>query len=75
MSKAISNRLKRIEGQITKLENQITQGEACDEVVPQFLADTGALNAAFLAYLKESIASCQSSDPETLEALLAHLLK
>lgn len=75
MSTAISNRLKRISGQVLRLEDQISNKEVCDNVIPQFLAVRGALNSALLAYLKESIESCEKSDRDTLERLLAHLIK
>lgn len=75
MNTSISNRLKRISGQMQSLDASISNGAPCDETIPQFLAVKGAINAAFLAYVKDAMRECDKSDSETLELLLNHLVK
>ena len=75
MSKMIENRLKRLEGQVASLREQIVQGNSCDVVVPQFLAVKGAFNAAFELYVKESLAECSTTDVKKRDQLISMLLK
>lgn len=75
MSSKIENRLKRLIGQLQKIENEVASNGVCHDVIPQFLAVKGALNAAFLEYVKESIAECKKSDKQTMDTLLTHLIK
>lgn len=75
MSIAIKNRLRRISGQLEKLEKTIESETACSDVIPQFLAIKGAVNAAFLTYIQTSLAECSKSDTETVEELVKYLVK
>lgn len=75
MSTAIKNRLRRISGQLDTLESNILNGEQCSDVIPQFLAVKGALNAAFLAYVQDSLSECKKNDQEAISELIQHLIK
>lgn len=75
MNTAIGNRLKRIVGQLESLEREISTEHDCANVIPQFLAVKGAVNAAFLAYVTDALRACEKSDRETLEHLLTQLIK
>jgi DNA-binding FrmR family transcriptional regulator len=57
--KPIINRLRRIEGQVASLQVSLASTQSCTEVIPQFLAVKGALDAALQQYLKSSIADCK----------------
>jgi len=51
--------LRRIEGQLESLQTVLQEEHACVEVIPQFLAVKGALDAALQQYLKMSLADCK----------------
>jgi len=57
--KPIINRLRRVQGQVASLEVSLESGQSCTEVIPQFLAVKGALDAALQQYLKNSLAECK----------------
>jgi len=57
--KQIINRLRRIGGQVASLEESLKAEQACTEVIPQFLAVKGALDAALQQYLRSSLAKCK----------------
>jgi len=63
--KKIVNRLRRIEGQIASLETALKAGTSCTEVIPQFLAVKGALDAALQQYIKQSITECRTGKSAT----------
>jgi DNA-binding FrmR family transcriptional regulator len=73
--KMIENRLKRLEGQVASLRTHIAEGTTCEVVLPQFLAVKGAFNAAFEAYVKESLAECSTGDTRQRDQLISMLLK
>ncbi len=74
--KKISHRLKRLIGQLEKVETEIASGAPCAEVIPQLLAVRGALQATILVYLQESLAECgKKSSPEELTVLLETIIK
>jgi len=75
MNKALDNRLRRVAGQLEKLQINITQDADCAEVIPQFLAVKGALAAAFELYVNDSIIECTNSDDQKLEKLIALLVR
>ncbi len=58
-NKAIINRLKRIEGQSASLRAVLASGASCENVIPQFLAVKGGLDASLQEYLKQSLAECK----------------
>jgi DNA-binding FrmR family transcriptional regulator len=74
--KPIQNRLRRVEGQITSLQQAIEREASCEEVIPQFLAAKGALDAALQSYLKASLATCQEGKSvKEITAILDIVLK
>lgn len=75
MSIQLQNRLKRIKGQLDSLQNNISSQTACADVIPQFLAIKGAMNAAFELYVKESLAECSSADSDKRDQLITMLIR
>lgn len=73
--KAIHNRLRRVAGQLDTLTDTIATDAVCADVIPQFLAVKGALDAAFETYVKESLEQCGSSDKETMKHLITTLIR
>ncbi len=74
--KKIIDRLKRVEGQLVHVRENISSDTKCPQVITQFLAAKGALDAAFEAYVKESLAACGSeAKNEELQALVKMLIK
>jgi len=57
--KAITNRLKRIEGQSASLREALEQKQPCEKIIPQFLATKGALDSSLQEYLRASLAECK----------------
>jgi len=72
---AIHNRLRRVSGQLETLTSAIGASATCTELIPQFLAVKGALNAAFEAYVKESLEQCTTTDTETTKQLITTLIR
>jgi DNA-binding FrmR family transcriptional regulator len=75
MSKNITNRLKRLSGQLHKLQETIENKQDCAEVIPQFLAVKGGLAAAFETYVKEALDDCQKTDRKKLTNLIKQLTR
>lgn len=75
MTRNLENRLKRLSGQLEKLQQSIASGTDCGDVIPQFLAVKGALAGAFAVYVKESMESCAKTDQAKLHQLIALLTK
>ncbi|MFN3188464.1 MAG: metal-sensing transcriptional repressor [Candidatus Paceibacteria bacterium] len=73
--KKIIHRLRRVQGQIDALVESIDKQTDCDIVVPQFLAAQGAVGAALITYLEQSITLCADKDPEQLKNLISTLIK
>lgn len=74
-NKQIDNRLRRLEGQLSSLRELIAADTPCNTVVPQFLAVKGAFNAAFEAYVKDSLAECTADDMDKRDQLISMLIK
>lgn len=74
-TKAITNRMHRVRGQLAKVEVAVEEGQPCNEVITQFLAVKGATNAAFAAYLKHALAECAERSEEERDALIDALVK
>lgn len=53
----------------------IEDDKNCDTVIPQFLAVKGALSAAFESYIHDTIATCPSSNTESLKKLITTLIR
>ncbi len=74
--KSTINRLRRLRGQIERIEAEIDRDRSCHDVVPQLLATKGALDAAVRTYLADALASCdQRTKSEDMERLIKLLLK
>jgi DNA-binding FrmR family transcriptional regulator len=73
--KPVINRMRRVRGQLEKLELAINQGADCEAIVPQFLAIKGATNAALAAYLKQSLTECDLSETIKRDQLITTLTR
>lgn len=73
--KAIINRIRRVRGQLEKLEQAIEQEQPCRDIIPQFLAVRGATNAALSAYFTVSLDECDTQNTEERAALIRALTR
>jgi len=73
--KPVINRMRRLRGQLQKLEEGIEAEESCTEVITQFLAVKGAINGAFEAYIKEVLAECANRDESERNELITALTR
>ncbi len=72
----ITHRLRRLSGQLERLEHEIDAGTPCAKLVPQLLAVKGALDATIVAYIESSLAECaKNARPEELVALMKTMIK
>ena len=73
---AVVNRLRRVTGQLKRVEEQIASGGSCADVIPQLLAVKGSVDAATVAYVKQAISECrETATAEEMAALLETLVK
>ena len=61
--KDISNRLKRVEGQVRAVERMVTEGRDCREVITQLTAATKAMEQAGFVLIAAGLTWCLE-DPE-----------
>lgn len=74
--KQYEHRLRRLEGQLARLRDDISGGTECTEVIPQFLAVRGALDSAFASYVQAMMHECATSkDTKKLERLISLLVR
>lgn len=74
--KPIVNRVKRLEGQLARVRQELEAGTSCETVVPQFLAVKGALDACLETYLLEALEACAlRKSPEDMAMLLKTVIK
>ena len=71
----IDNRLKRLIGQLQKVQTDIQQEKDCAEVMLQFMAVKGALGSAFESYVQLSLDACVETDREKTKKLITILTK
>jgi DNA-binding FrmR family transcriptional regulator len=71
--KPVINRMRRVRGQLERLEQAVERRESCEDIIPQFLAVKGAINAALAAYLKDSLVHCKRNDAATRDQLISAL--
>lgn len=75
MSKQIHTRLKRVEGQVRSLAEQLDT-EKCVDVITQFKAAKAALESAYDEYLKEHLRICaENKDTKTLKSIITNITK
>jgi DNA-binding FrmR family transcriptional regulator len=70
----ISNRLKRIEGQLAAIRTMLENDRECDEVVIQFLAAKSAIESAFSEVLEKNLVKCLNEDDNDKMKRLIKLL-
>lgn len=61
--KDLSNRLKRVEGQVRAVERMVTEGRDCREVITQLTAATKAMERAGFVLIAAGLTWCLE-DPE-----------
>lgn len=54
----ISHRLKRVEGQIRGVQNMLSQGESCKDVVSQLSAARTAIDRTMAVIVAENLEQC-----------------
>jgi DNA-binding FrmR family transcriptional regulator len=75
LDKKLENRLKRVAGQLHKIQEDIQNDKDCAEVITQFMAVKGALGGAFEEYVRLSLDSCAKNDEEKIKKLISILVK
>jgi len=55
---AMTNRLRRIQGQLRGVETMLNENRECREVLQQLLAARSAVNSAMLTYMEAYISEC-----------------
>lgn len=60
--KKIINRMRRVRGQMERMETSIAEGVPCDVLLPQLLAIKGSVDAAIGAYVEASLTECVSPE-------------
>ena len=71
----LHNRLRRVEGQLQKIRENIDNNQDCAQIIPQFLAVKGAIAGAFDEFMKISLDSCAKSDEKKVKELITLLVK
>lgn len=74
-NKKLDNRLKRLTGQLQKIQEDIQTEKDCSEIITQFMAVKGALAGAFEEYVRLSLDACAKHDEEKIKKLIAILVK
>jgi DNA-binding FrmR family transcriptional regulator len=74
-NKKIVNRLKRLTGQLNKIQEDIESGKDCSEVIIQFQAAKGALSASFEEYVRMALDECTEKDEQKIKRLISILVK
>jgi len=74
-SKKVDNRLKRLSGQLSKIQEDIQNEKDCLEVITQFMAVKGALAGAFAEYVQLSLDTCSKQDEVKMKQLITVLVK
>lgn len=74
--KTVVNRLKRLEGQLARLREDIEGTHKSADVIPQLLAAKGAMNALTEEYLILALKDCASgSCPKDTALVLETVIK
>jgi DNA-binding FrmR family transcriptional regulator len=69
-------RLRRAEGQLTRVLRDLDRDAACVDVLPQLLAIRGAVDGAVRSYLESALTDCAATvDQKSSAALIKALLK
>jgi DNA-binding FrmR family transcriptional regulator len=74
-NKKLDNRLKRLAGQLQKIQDDIHNEKDCAEVITQFMAVKGALAGSFEEYVKHSLDACTKKDEDKIKNLIAVLVR
>ncbi|KMM37047.1 metal-sensitive transcriptional regulator [Guptibacillus hwajinpoensis] len=66
--KAVTNRLKRIEGQLRGVINMIEQGKSCDEIVTQLSATRSGIDRSIGLMVSSNLEQCLQDQIEKGES-------
>lgn len=66
--KAVTNRLKRIEGQLRGVINMIEQGKSCDEIVTQLSATRSGIDRSIGLMVSSNLEQCLQDQIENGES-------
>ena len=74
----LSQRLKKIEGQLRGIQNMLEKEAYCDDILNQLSSVRAAVNGVSLTLLKSHVQTCvsqrlQDRDPEILEEFMKTL--
>lgn len=72
---AISNRVKRAQGQLGAVARMLEEGRSCDEIVIQMSAVSKAINTAAFTLIASSLKECLIQDNRNSEEVSAMLQK
>ena len=76
MSNDVVLRLKKISGQVDGIVKMVNKGSECTDVIVQFQAVIGALNRAFMLYLKDNLSQCVcNGDIDLMSRILGIITK
>jgi DNA-binding FrmR family transcriptional regulator len=70
---AISNRIKRAQGQLGAVARMLEEGRSCDEIVTQMSAVSKAINTAAFTLISSSLKECLTQDNGNSEEVSAML--
>lgn len=74
--KQITDRLHRVTGQMSGVEEAIIENKDCSEIIPQLLAIKGAVNGIVQTYMEMALDGCvDMADEEKMRQLIKVLLK
>lgn len=68
ISRALLNRLRRIEGQVRGVQRLIQEQRDCDSIMTQVAAMRSAVNAVGMVVLSENLAQCLARPADSLDA-------
>ncbi len=72
---AISNRIKRAQGQLGAVARMLEEGRNCEEIVTQMSAVSKAVNTAAFMLISSSLKECLVEDKNNSEQVTAQLQK
>ena len=70
---AISQRIKRAQGQLGAVERMLEEGRNCEEIVTQMSAVSKAVNTAAFTLISASLKECLVDDKSNSEQVSAQL--
>jgi DNA-binding FrmR family transcriptional regulator len=72
---AITNRLKRANGQLSAVVRMLEEGRDCESIVTQMAAVSKAINTAAFTLISASLKECMTDPAVDVDAVTARLQK